>query len=103
MKAENAELQGLLNELNGFFREVLSVAHEGKDHSDGESIRQREPSRKINGDNHLKTKDQIVDGGKGDLGPPQTNVGICNVSVTIKPLPFPFALTVEKLETLDGS
>jgi hypothetical protein len=47
VKAEDAELERLLDEGDGLLDEVLLVGHEGEDHADGQLVREHQPRREI--------------------------------------------------------
>src|SRR5919201_4283537 len=103
MQAQYAEVERLFYERDRLVNEVLSVRHECEDHPDGQLVGKRQPGCEVDCSDHLQAEDQIVGGGEGDLGSPESHVRVSDVGETIEPLAFPLALAIEELEALNRS
>src|SRR5262245_18704162 len=99
-RPQNAEVDRLLDELDGLFREILLVAHEREDHADRESIAERKSCSQINRDDVLQAENNVVDRAESDLGPAQPNIRAYDVAVAVQPLPLALVLAVENFQGL---
>src|SRR5262245_38022056 len=100
VQAQNAEVDRLLDELDGLFREILLVAHEREDHADRESIAERKSCGQINRDDVLQAENNVVDRAKSDLGPAEPNIRAYDIAVAVQPLPLALVLAVENFQGL---
>src|SRR5262249_38512090 len=101
MQAEQPIVEDLLHQHDRAIDELLLVAHECDDHSNGDRIIESESRRDIYSDDHLKPKDRVIRRFEAYCRAPQPDIRVDEIGVAIEPLSLALVLRVQELQTLN--